>query len=111
MKVTIQRVSKSSVTIDDTVKSSIKVGLLVLVGIEDSDNEEDIKWLSTNDFIKVFTVRTFCMILLLRLPLSILSFIPVLKQSNVISCTNYRAYTSGSIEVRRIRIAGNIPHY
>jgi len=55
MKVVIQRVSQSSVTIDNTVKSSIKVGLLVLVGIEDSDNEEDVKWLSN----KIVNLRIF----------------------------------------------------
>ncbi len=55
MKVVIQRVSESSVTIDHTVKSSIKVGLLVLVGIGDSDNDEDIKWLSN----KMLNLRIF----------------------------------------------------
>ena len=51
----IQRVSECSVTIDNTVKSSINVGLLVLIGIEDSDNEEDIKWLSN----KMVNLRIF----------------------------------------------------
>jgi D-tyrosyl-tRNA(Tyr) deacylase len=39
MKVVIQRVIQSSVTIDGKQKSSIKTGLLVLVGIEDADGE------------------------------------------------------------------------
>ncbi|MDE3183834.1 MAG: D-tyrosyl-tRNA(Tyr) deacylase [Bacteroidota bacterium] len=55
MRTVIQRVSKASVTIDNTVKSAIKVGLLVLAGIEDSDNEEDIKWLSN----KIVNLRIF----------------------------------------------------
>jgi D-tyrosyl-tRNA(Tyr) deacylase len=55
MKIVIQRVSKSAVTIDNTIKSAINVGLLVLVGIEDADNEEDIKWLSN----KIVNLRIF----------------------------------------------------
>lgn len=45
MRVLIQRVSKASVTIDNEIKSLIEKGLLILVGIEDSDNQEDIDWL------------------------------------------------------------------
>lgn len=45
MRVVIQRVSEASVTIDKEVKSSIGPGLLVLLGIEDADTEEDIDWL------------------------------------------------------------------
>ena len=55
MKAVIQRVSKASVTIDSEVKSAIKVGLLVLIGIEDADHEEDIKWLSN----KIINLRVF----------------------------------------------------
>ena len=55
MKVVIQRVTKSSVTINAELKSSIKVGLLVLMGIEDADNEEDIQWLSN----KIVNLRIF----------------------------------------------------
>jgi D-tyrosyl-tRNA(Tyr) deacylase len=55
MKVVIQRVSQSSVTIDKKEKSSIKIGLLVFAGIEDSDNDEDIKWLSN----KIVNLRIF----------------------------------------------------
>jgi D-tyrosyl-tRNA(Tyr) deacylase len=55
MKVVIQRVAQSSVTIDNKQKSSINVGLLVLAGIEDSDSEEDIKWLSN----KIVNLRIF----------------------------------------------------
>ncbi len=55
MKAVIQRVSKASVTIDKKIKSSIGCGLLVLLGIEDADTEEDIIWLST----KIVNLRIF----------------------------------------------------
>ena len=55
MKAVIQRVTKASVTIDGNVKSSIESGLLVLVGIEDADNDEDIEWLSN----KIVNLRIF----------------------------------------------------
>ena len=55
MKAVLQRVAKSAVTIDKRVKSTINVGLLVFIGIEDADNEEDIKWLSN----KIVNLRIF----------------------------------------------------
>lgn len=55
MKVVIQRVSEASVTIDDSIKSEIGHGLLVLLGIEDADTSEDIKWLCN----KVTGLRIF----------------------------------------------------
>ncbi len=55
MKVVIQRVTKASVTINGTIKSSIGLGLLVLLGIEDTDTKEDIKWLSS----KIVNLRIF----------------------------------------------------
>ena len=45
MRVVIQRVSHASVTIDGNVKSEIGNGFLLLLGIEESDGEEDIDWL------------------------------------------------------------------
>ncbi|MCM1313183.1 MAG: D-aminoacyl-tRNA deacylase [Bacteroides sp.] len=45
MRVVIQRVSHASVTIGEKVKSSIKQGYLILVGIGETDTEEDIQWL------------------------------------------------------------------
>ena len=45
MRVVIQRVREASVTIDGKVKSAIGKGLLILVGIEDTDNNEDTVWL------------------------------------------------------------------
>jgi D-tyrosyl-tRNA(Tyr) deacylase len=45
MRAVIQRVSEASVTINNNVKSQIKIGLLVLLGIEENDNDKDIEWL------------------------------------------------------------------
>lgn len=45
MRVVIQRVQHASVTINGTCKSAIQQGLLVLVGIQNDDTEEDIQWL------------------------------------------------------------------
>ena len=45
MRVVVQRVSSASVTINGAVKSAIEKGLLILLGIEDADTDEDIDWL------------------------------------------------------------------
>lgn len=45
MRTVIQRVSHASVTINGHCKSAIEEGLLILLGIEEADNEEDIDWL------------------------------------------------------------------
>ena len=55
MRVLIQRVTKASVMIDGKTYSAIENGLLVLLGIEDADNEEDILWLSN----KIINLRIF----------------------------------------------------
>ena len=55
MRVVIQRVSKASVTINGNISGKIGAGLLVLVGIEDADTDEDIEWLSN----KVTNLRVF----------------------------------------------------
>lgn len=55
MRVVIQRVKEASVTIDGQVKSEITEGLLILVGVEDVDTAEDIKWLAA----KVVNLRIF----------------------------------------------------
>ena len=55
MKAVIQRVSQASVTINNLVVAKIQVGLLVLVGIEDADNQEDICWLAS----KIAGLRIF----------------------------------------------------
>ena len=48
MRTLIQRVQHASVTIDGKIKSQIGNGMLVLVGIEDRDTQEDIEWLTKN---------------------------------------------------------------
>ena len=55
MRVVIQRVSHSSVTINGICKSAIDKGFMILVGIEDSDNQEDIDWLCK----KIVNLRVF----------------------------------------------------
>jgi len=55
VRVLIQRVSSCKVTIDEKIKSSIGVGMLVLVGVEDADTSEDISWLSQ----KIVNLRIF----------------------------------------------------
>ena len=55
MRAVIQRVSRASVTIDQTERATIGVGLLVLVGIEESDGPEDTEWLAG----KIARLRVF----------------------------------------------------
>lgn len=45
MRIVIQRVRHASVTINGTVKSAIQQGLLLLLGVEESDTSEDVDWL------------------------------------------------------------------
>ena len=55
MRAVIQRVTHANVVVDNNVRSSISKGLLILVGIEDSDTTEDLIWLSG----KVVNLRIF----------------------------------------------------
>lgn len=55
MRVVIQRVKEASVTIDGVVKSAITEGLLILLGVEESDSAEDIQWLTG----KIVNLRIF----------------------------------------------------
>jgi D-tyrosyl-tRNA(Tyr) deacylase len=55
MRAVIQRVNSAAVRIDQQVSGSINQGLLVLLGIEDTDTEEDITWLSG----KIVNLRIF----------------------------------------------------
>ena len=55
MRTVIQRVQHCSVTIDGQLKSNIGNGMLVLVGIEDRDTQEDIEWLCK----KIANLRIF----------------------------------------------------
>ena len=55
MRSVIQRVSRSSVTISGKIKSEIRAGLLVLLGIEETDTDTDIEWLCN----KILNLRIF----------------------------------------------------
>jgi len=55
MKAVIQRVTRASVTINGAVQAKIGNGLLVLLGIEDADEQEDIEWLIN----KIMNLRIF----------------------------------------------------
>lgn len=55
MRAVIQRVIQASVTIEGKIHAAIEDGLLVLLGIEDSDTPEDIEWLSA----KIVSLRIF----------------------------------------------------
>ena len=55
MRVVIQKVTQASVSIENQTVASIDKGLLVLVGIEDTDTNEDIAWLSA----KIVNLRVF----------------------------------------------------
>lgn len=55
MRVVIQRVTESSVTVDGAETGAIGVGLLVLLAVEPADNQEDIEWLSG----KIVRLRIF----------------------------------------------------
>lgn len=55
MRAVVQRVTQASVTINKVEKSAIATGLLVLLGIEDADTDEDIRWLSQ----KIVQLRIF----------------------------------------------------
>jgi D-aminoacyl-tRNA deacylase len=55
MRAVIQRVIKAAVTIEMETFSTIDKGLLILIGIEDSDNDEDIEWLAE----KISKIRLF----------------------------------------------------
>jgi len=55
MRVVIQRVGRASVTVGDNIAGRIGPGLLVLLGIEDADTAEDVRWLSG----KIVNLRIF----------------------------------------------------
>lgn len=55
MRAVIQRVSRASVTVNGKITGSIHHGLLVFIGIEDADSNEDIIWLSN----KIISLRIF----------------------------------------------------
>lgn len=51
----VQRVSESAVKIDGNVKAEIGIGVMILLGIEEADNQEDVEWLSR----KISNMRIF----------------------------------------------------
>ena len=55
MRIVLQRVSCASVTINNKVVADIEKGLLILVGIEHADNQEDSNWLA----VKISNIRIF----------------------------------------------------
>jgi len=55
MKVVIQRVKESSVSIGGAIKSEIRKGLMILVGFENEDDENDLLWVSN----KIISLRIF----------------------------------------------------
>lgn len=55
MKAVIQRVTQASVTIENEVVASISNGLLILIGIEEADTQEDVVWLTS----KIANLRIF----------------------------------------------------
>ncbi len=55
MRVVIQRVKRASVTIENKTKSAIDKGILILLGIEDTDSKQDIEWLCN----KIVSLRIF----------------------------------------------------
>ena len=55
MRIVVQRASNASVTVDGSVTGAIHTGLLVLLGIEDADTDEDTGWLSN----KIVNLRIF----------------------------------------------------
>lgn len=55
MKAVIQRVAQSSVNIDGQIVASIQKGLLLLIGVEEADTNEDVEWLSS----KIVNLRIF----------------------------------------------------
>lgn len=55
MRIIIQRVTRACVTVEGNIAGAIGLGLLVLMGVEDSDTDEDITWLSN----KITNLRIF----------------------------------------------------
>ena len=55
MRLVIQRVKEASVTVNNKLVSKVARGLLILIGIEDNDADEDVEWLSN----KVVNLRIF----------------------------------------------------
>src|SRR4051794_29618265 len=55
MRAVLQRVSSASVTVEGDLTGAIQLGLVVLLGIEEADTEEDLRWLAA----KIVNLRLF----------------------------------------------------
>jgi len=55
MRAVLQRVTQASCTVDDKITGDIKLGFLILLGIEDADTDEDLQWLAQ----KIASMRVF----------------------------------------------------
>ena len=55
MRAVVQRVTQASCTVEDQITGQISAGLMVLLGIEDSDEQEDLEWLAA----KIVNLRIF----------------------------------------------------
>jgi D-tyrosyl-tRNA(Tyr) deacylase len=55
MRAVIQRVTQASCTVDGNITGQINIGLLILLGIEDADTDDDLQWLAQ----KICTLRIF----------------------------------------------------
>jgi D-tyrosyl-tRNA(Tyr) deacylase len=55
MRVVIQRVTTASVKVDGEIRGEVGPGLLVLMGVEDADGDQDIEWMSS----KIVNLRIF----------------------------------------------------
>jgi D-tyrosyl-tRNA(Tyr) deacylase len=55
MRAVIQRVTQASCRVDDKITGAIEHGLLVFIGIEDADNDDDLEWLAQ----KIAAIRIF----------------------------------------------------
>ena len=55
MRAVLQRVTQASCAVDDKITGEIKLGFLVLLGIEDADTDEDLQWLAQ----KIASMRVF----------------------------------------------------
>src|SRR6266581_4779103 len=55
MRAVLQRVTQASCTVDGKITGEIKLGFLVLLGVEDADTDEDLQWLAQ----KIASMRVF----------------------------------------------------
>ena len=78
MRIVIQRVSNASVTIGGQVKSKIGKGYLILLGIESSDNQEDIDWLVK----KIVGLRVFDDAITFKIALMVVKYMKYIEKTD-----------------------------